>query len=281
MERTKIELIEIDKILAAEWQTFNVYEYQRALRPKHVHHLKEKMNKGEFLAGDIAFAEENGNNILINGQHQLKAFLASNRRHLMVRYMKFKCKDARELAHLYRRFDSNKIRSHGDCLYAEARALGKDWPKRIISLVGAGIVMVENKRDIGRDERIELFSKYLKDGEFINEMLQPCLKHMARAPVIYAMIKTGRISETDAARFWSRVRDGDNLPTRSPIKKLRDYLLTARAYRGSGKLQNVLGVRLATDHEIASKCITAWNAFRNGGTTALKYFIHKSIPEPL
>lgn len=70
------------------------------------------------------------------------------------------------------------------------------------------------------------------------------------------------------------VRDGEGLKRSMPAFRLREYLLTVnvgskgRAYK-----------RLVTSREMLAKSITAWNAYRRGESTELKYYNEKPIPK--
>jgi hypothetical protein len=79
--------------------------------------------------------------------------------------------------------------------------------------------------------------------------------------------------------FWKQVRDGEGLTRSMPSHKFREYLMTHNYGVGRGT-QGAPG-HVVSFHEMVSKGVTAWNAFRKGKTTDLKYFPGKPIPEAL
>jgi hypothetical protein len=148
----------------------------------------------------------------------------------------------------------------------------------------AGISFLEGHSGVHKNKRVEFLKRYIKEGSSIHDILSPVpfpeYRHLARGPVIAAMIITFRKCAAEAEAFWEDVRDGEDLPGKSPALKLRNYLLSATVGVGRGvsspSLNAAVGYR-----EMYGKCIIAWNASRKGDPTALKFFIDKPLPKAI
>ncbi len=91
-----------------------------------------------------------------------------------------------------------------------------------------------------------------------------------------AILMTFRKNVRDAEKFWTMVRDGEGLTRRDPGKLLRDFLMTTSQAWSRG----ANAVRRASFHEICSKCVNAWNAYRDRRTLdALRYYRNGSLPK--
>lgn len=102
-------------------------------------------------------------------------------------------------------------------------------------------------------------------------------KHLLRSPVVCAMMTTYDRSSTRGAstEFWSMVRDEASPNRECPTRELARYLtrVVMVSSRGAG-----LGKKPAGHREVFVKCIHAWNAWRKGEKTALKYHAGADIP---
>jgi hypothetical protein len=278
------KLKEITPTLAEKYLAANIYEGQRPVRAKHLVMLRDSIESGRFLTGDIAIAKQgwNGNDdMLANGQHQCLAVIATGKPIVAV-VGEYSCKTPEDFAILYRQFDNNAVRSLSEIAIPEARALGLQWNRRFISTVLAGVSFLEGQGGMHKNKRVESLAKYTKEGNFIHEIFSSrksseC-KHLSRGPVVAAMIKTFRKNSADAEIFWEQVCDGENLPGKSPALKLNHYLLSANVAVGKGIASPSLGAP-AGYREMYGKCIVAWNAYRKGDTTALKFYADKKLPE--
>lgn len=99
-------------------------------------------------------------------------------------------------------------------------------------------------------------------------------QHLLRRAVSAAMYKTYKSSVRHATEFWQMVRDENGPSPKSPDRKLARYLLTA----GSGTVRRMAQTSAGT-REIFVKCIHAWNAWRKGEPTDLKYYANAKIPD--
>lgn len=281
-----------DHYAAKDWLKFNeskTFRSQRTLNNNHVVYLRNQMKKGLFLDGDIAFAQlsYNGNEqILVNGQHQLEALLVLRNFSINILYRMYECDTPEDLSALFRQFDANRIRTLASCVRVEGNALGIEWPPRIQSLVVSGGIMIEKKAHRSKDDKVKLLKKYESLGNLINEIIEhppriraiakaDMIRHIKRKAVIAAMLLTFDKNPTDAKQFWIEVRDGVGIGMASPAYKLRNWLMKMSLFRRNAGA----GINLATDQEFLGRCIRAWNAYRNGTSTDLRYYPEKPVPE--
>ena len=275
---------EVTPDVAAKILEANVFEGQRPLRDKHVKILSETILKNLFTVGHIAVAKQcwnGGDSMLANGQHTCHAVIAAGKSITAV-CDEYHCKTPEDFALLYRQFDNNAARSLSEIALPEAIALNINWSKQIINAILAGIGYIEHHNGVHKNKRIESLKKYVSEGNAINDLLS-CVKatesrHLRRGAVVAAMISTFKKCSADAEIFWEEVRDGDNLKSISPSLKLRNYLLSTNCSVGRGVHSPSLN-QAATYKEMFSKCIIAWNAYRRGDATSLKYYAEKEVPK--
>jgi hypothetical protein len=282
--RRKIE--EIKPELAEFYLTKNTYDGQRPLREKRVKLLCDIIENGLFTTGNIAIGKQGwngGEHMMANGQHMCTATIITGKP-VQATVEEYYCKTPEDFALLYRQFDNHGARTLQEVTLPEARALGLNWSKQAIKAIMSGIGLLENHLGVHKNIRVESLKKYVDDGNFINDILS-CVKsneskHLRRRVVIAAMISTFRKNHNDAEIFWEEVRDGENLKGNSPSLKLRNYLMTTNTAIGQGVNAPSLSVA-ASEKEIYAKCIIAWNAYRRGDSTALKFYANKETPKPV
>jgi len=272
---------------AEEFQSINNFEGQRTIDEKHLRELIEKMNDGRFLDGDIAVATllyKQNEKVLMNGQHITLAILNSKKQ-IIATLKEYECPTAEDASLLFRQFDSHRSRSLNNCVKVEANALGIKWPGKIVTLIlGAGLEK-DMKYYLTKEKKIECLKEYIKEGNFINKLLTKQgrimtkeAKHLLRIATITAMMLTYEKSASDSEDFWIPVIFGENLKKEDPRYKIRNYLMQTSIGRGRGASHIT---DIATTKEMISKCIHAWNAFRNGASTELRYYHRAPIPKAI
>lgn len=282
--RKKMEEITPEK--AEMISRLNTYIGQRPKKEKHTKMLCNVIEKGLFTTGDIALGKQgwNGGEMMVaNGQHTCDAVMLTGKPITAV-VSEYYCKTPEDFALLYRQFDNTPPRTLAEISLPEARSLNLDWNKQVIQAVMCGIGLLEGHNGTHKNTRVESLKNYVDVGNFINDILS-CVrltesKHIRRAAVVAAMIVTFRKNHADAETFWEEVRDGENLKGRSPSLKLRNYLMTTNTNVGRGVNSPSL-TTAASSKEIYAKCIIAWNAYRRGDSTALKFFANKETPKPV
>jgi len=274
--------------VAEQFLLIPLFGAQRPLRTKWVTELANIIREDLFLTGEIGTAVlkyENNKEVLMNGQHQLNAVIVANKE-IEADFSVHECFTPSDASLLYSQFDNHGVRSIGNIVKAHAYTMKLDWPVKCCSLLVGAAAIKEKILSAPKYQRMELLDTYIKQGHFLNDLLfvsengvniNKDYGHLRRLPTVYAMLLTWEKSQSDSKLFWKQVRDGEGLTRKMPAFKLRNYLMTNNWNRGKG----TMGIpnRIATFHEMVSKCITAWNAFRKGSTTDLKYYANKPIPD--
>ncbi len=272
--REKREVSKLTPDLAKQWLQYNTYEIQRPENPIHTQNLISDMRDGLFRFGEVAFAFLNGDRVMINGQHVCNAVLKSD---ITVDYVleEFDVDDGLDLSTLFRKFEI-LTRSLKQMVKVEAHELGIEYPLWLSALIvsAATIDRLSKGRKrtrfnvplftgggMSKDTRVGFLKEYIEEGNFLFGILGQTrgsllVKHLTRAAVVYAMIKTYHSNPKDSYLFWCRIRDGENLTKDMPEMKLREYLSETYAnsrFPGKG----------ASNHKYIVKCNKAWNACRS------------------
>jgi len=275
---------------ARELLEINVYEGQRKLRQNNLSSIETLMKRGEFTTGKIGIAilrHKKNYRLLMNGQH-ISTLVSNLNITVDVMWEEALCKNDVDVAHYFASFDTLGARNSSNILGAIKVALDLDWPNRILSLVAGATMMADNGR-AGMKTPYYLQNLLVKNQSFGNHLLtilrgdangvcEKRLKFLLRKPIAFAILTTYKIDEGDSLKFWSVVRDGIELKKDDPRKKLRDYLLQTTFCFTHGASSSR---KVSTYHELISKCITAWNAYRKGDRTDLKYYRDKPIPRAI
>lgn len=273
-ERWKFKTGEITPRLASKLLELNNYEAQRGIKERNLGELVESIEDDMWRSAEVSFAVmPNGKEILVNGQHTLKACLLTNKK-IFVFLVWYKVSGKKGISELYRTFDLGRnARSIGDAVKAELVYLGLDWPVPIASLISTAAIYIETglfRGKVGKAKQSRLLRNYKEMGGFVVTLLQEdkkASKHLKRSPVVTAICKTYTASEDEAYNFWSYVRDGVG---KGPAKILHDYL----------KDQPETWDRKA----LYAKCIEAFNAYALGESAVTWAWSAESgadLPEPI
>lgn len=260
--------------------TTNTYAGQRPLSPKHVKYLVGKITSGKFHVGSVAVVHYSDKTYLMDGQHQCHAVIEAGKS-VKAKLVEYDIDDKSEIATVFAQFNADRIRSAPEVAWAAAVLIGmEDWSRRFVQtcatatmIVSSGGGRFDSSRGLTKEERAKLLEKNRADCFAAKDILcnghgTVLDKHLSKGVVVAAVMATARKSKDDAAKFWKQVRDGEMLTKNSPAYKLRKYLMGIETIRGD------------SGREMYSKCITAWNAFRDNGSTDLKYYSEKPVPSP-
>lgn len=287
------EIVVPTKAEAEKTYSTNAYEGDCKLYEEHVAFLVSEMEAGNFHVCIWAFARMGGQIYRINGKHTSLAMQRVDGnllRKLKVCHLLFKCDDAADLAALYSTFDSMESSRKARDIY-QIYAAGVDdlrnIPGRVRDTAVSGLALWRWDR-LGNAhsarERGELLTKHAAAVIFINslfrgadgEAAQECNRMLLRAPVTGAMAATFHVSQKAAREFWMEVRDGSNPDPRNPSRVLQKWLLGAAVSTGRGACPS--GRRPDSRRGMFVRCLHAWNAWRDGTATDLKYYDAAKIP---
>ncbi len=261
------ELIEVSPIQAMEYRELNKFESQRKIWPRHVQFLTNEMKSGGFRTGEFGLAVlPTSERFLVNGQHQIESIIQS-RTTIRALLEKWACDEMQDIAKLYRKYDTNRVKGIGDMTRVEADVRGITWPYSISCLPVTGLrqlLPAGQKQTISKEMLVEQIKHNMEEGAFLNEMIIGVAGRFIRnGAVAAAMITTSRKDINDAHEFWVKVRDGEGLTKEMPEYRLRGFLID-----NAGRRQ--YGFNMATPQIALHKCILAWNAFRKNKSTNLR-----------
>lgn len=269
MLQTEVKLV--TPALAKQWLDNNLYENQRPLQYRWVKFLANEMTNGNFKSGTtIKFAKYNGNTILIDGQHRLKAIFDSKcQQEMIVTYETIN--SDRELAESYSYIDIGAYRKWSDVI----RAIGKEdifLNKKETNILKSamGTIYRGFMSDGIRESNIMMYQKTLEWQPYAKtffdaiEGSSPAIKRpLTRLHVAALAISTIRFSNDKIGKdrkpsdFWYQVAFDDGLRLKDPRKKLRDLLIESQVVSTFRKDRNIS----------AKQCFMyatrAWNAWVN------------------
>jgi hypothetical protein len=205
----------------------------------------------------------------------------------------YECDTLEDVAKLYSTFDSRQqLRSANDIYHSFAGTVPElaVLPRHTITLAVAGIDIYKSDGVSGRSsgasaaERAERLLDYPEYVVWLNSVLlgdqtipigeRHSSKHMYRASIAGAMLGSYLKAQADADKFWKAVRNETGNTPNVPDRKLARLLLTVGVHMGTGTRR----VKVVGQRELYVKAIHAWNAWRRGESTDMKYLADKDIP---
>lgn len=119
----------IDKSTAERMlKTTNVLDGQRKIKKLLIYDYKDRILEGKFLSSIISIAhnKENGQEILVDGQHRLTA-VADHNLTIDVTIHKYDCDDLADVVDLYHQFNTDAKRTLADFTTVESAHLKVAW----------------------------------------------------------------------------------------------------------------------------------------------------------
>lgn len=289
-ERQSVKKAAFTESLAQWYLSLPSLAGERPLNEGHALALADKMEKGVFLPENsrLSVVKVGNTTFRLNGQHTSMArtlakvdgdWSVANK----IEVCEYVCETAPDAAELYAQFDwAWSGRTYLDLARPYYAALNYAPASiRDITLVAAALAFEkagwnESARFAIRGEtRYKLPPADAKTSQVLIDMIGDKTNlHMHREPVVSAILRTYRKDAGGAKVFWPRVRDGEGLTKTDPEYVLRNFLTTVAVACGRGASRS----RKATFHEMFSRCVHAWNAWRAGTPTNLKYHATASLP---
>ncbi len=289
--RTVVQEPKSQKLTHALVKRFNEMEpapHDRPLRETRVRGLQKLVENGEFRTCEwcSAFCKETGKEHRINGKHTSSMFATMNGDlpsfNLLV--SKYECDTLEDVAKLYSSFDTRQsARTSNDIyrIYAASNEELAALPSSLVNLAIAGISFSDHPDTQGggkntADERAERLLEHPSFAVWLFDLVGSNTKcNLRRGPVVGAMFKTYQKSQKDSTDFWSMVRDGSGTNHVAPDRLLSRYLDTTSISSGRGAMT---GKKKVTAREMYVRSLHAWNAWRKGEKTELKYYSQSKIP---
>lgn len=285
-----MELADVTREKAEVWLERNIYEYQRALKPRFVSQYADEMTKGHFKDFTvIEFAHLDGQMFLMDGQHRLAGIKKSGMTlPLYVQHRYYK--NVEDIAADYARTDYGKIRSWSDIINALHAALGiqdrlilADFEfnalKSAFELIYRGFMS-----DGVKSDRVMLYEKTLEwqhyarayfDAIGNNRRDNVCMS-LQRKHLVAMGICTMRFSDfhlpedRSAFDFWRQVSFDDGIGMYDPRKKLREILYNSRVVSTPSQAKNF------TQKDLLLYATKAWDNYCEG--TEIKRLVFPRNP---
>lgn len=243
------KIIEITPAMAEQWLS-SQFRGQRSLRDHHVLLLAQEMENGTFIPhSSIVFAELNGTEYLIDGQHRLKAITLHNQP-IKMPVLKRIAKSMRQVQDWYSSIDQGLRRTARDAIRAQNIPQELDISERhagrlsgAVKLIATGFSDVTAKNatlsgaTLNKAARVrarsnaavsELLRAWAVEGRTYFNLLhggEPTNMYLfERAPVIACGLLTIRYVPERAVEFWQGIARDDGLSKDDPRKRFLVFL---------------------------------------------------------
>jgi hypothetical protein len=286
----KPKVVQSSPKLAETFRDMLACPYDRPTRQPRLDYLREVILNGTFRNCEwaTAYCEETGLTYRVNGKHTstIVSGLNGEAPPLNVVLGKYHCDTLEDVAKLYATFDTrSSMRSTNDIYLAYACAVPQlaGLSGKTISVAVAGMAYhywtERSYLDHPAEEKAELLWKHRDFVLFYHQLIfGHASRHLKRSPAAAAMFSTYLKCQRDAKLFWELVMTEEGASPRTPDRKLADYLKSVCVNLGVGSRTTK---KVSSVREIYAKCIHAWNAWRTGASTDLKYYANVALPKPV
>lgn len=293
--KTNPKTVRITKKLAAEWADMEAVGTDRPLSESRLAVYRKMLAEGAFrpVAWAKVYIKELGGWYRVNGKHTSTLFSTADTPDGLEVYAvieEYECETVQEAVDLYATFDS-KVQSRNSTdinrQFASVIPELKGMEVKTVNLLVGALNYTPASDSASRTvaEKAEQLFDNVPKCVWLVDVLGSRGKGQAvgfnplwRVPVAAAMFKTYDKSQKAATDFWMAVRDETgakpDLPDRKLAKWLNSMRLVTGSYHGTPQRFRTL------PREFYVKCITAWNAWRAGEKTELKYFAGAKLPVP-
>jgi len=290
----KVEQTPLTRELAEEFATMPASPCERRVKPQRLDFLRSKIDNGLFFSPKWATVKvkSTGRIYRINGQHSSLVLAEANGhfpRGLTATIEHFVVDTEDDIPLLFDQFDNPiSSRTNQDLIkaYASTRSELSDFNLIVLSAALSGFAASICPERGGKSGKMSTITgidraRLVHDAGFIRfalwaiPIMSPVAKAITSKSTCYmAMHRTYSIAAADSETFWTWVRDESHPDNKHPSRVLAKFLITetgrgAKASNGKGWTQRA----------ISTKCVHAWNAFRRGESTALKYIPDTAFPK--
>ncbi len=276
----------VTKSLAKEFAEMEPAPHDRPLSERRLAVYQKLLKDGSFrpVTWASAICKETGDIYRVNGKHTSIMLSGLDKMpDFYVTVEEYECDTLEDVAKLYATFDSAMMSRTAKDIYASFAGTIptlKGVSGAIIGMAVTGLSMEQwgHNYNSGHQpaERAELL---LEHPEFVTwlaslDLTTRATTHMKRTAVAAAMFATWKRSQKAATEFWMAVRDETGAKPDLPDRKLSKMLLTVGVDKGTGSTR----AKKMNQREMFVRCLHAWNAWRKGEPTDLRYYEDKDIP---
>lgn len=280
------KVVKVTHALANLYAEMQACPNDRPIRKAITTAIASAVNAGDFRSCSWAscFCKETGVEYRINGKHTSNVFASMNGTlpTVYVTIERYEADNLEDVAKLYATFDTRvSARTARDIYLAFAASDNRlaTLPSSIIGLAATGLSFArwENGSQVGHppEERAGLLLDHPEFALFLHDILKGDCRHIKRGPVAAAMSITFEKCKSASSDFWSLVRDESGPRNDTPDRVLAKYLRKKSINVGGGAKSSKDSV---STREVFVKCIHAWNAWRRGAISDLKYFSDAKTP---
>ena len=261
----------------------------RNYRPRTAGVIATAIGDGRMRGASFAscFCRETGTEYRVNGKHTAAVLSAMNGdfpKNLTAVIERYEADTLSDMANLYATFDPrSSARSTSDInkSFAGSHPELSDVPQKIINVCVTGVAFANWELQYFA-RPAEVRAQLLLDNSHfaiwfyeLCERNQQKHKHILRSPVAAASFLTFKKNAAASTEFWELVRDGSGKNHKSADRTLNKYLLQTAVNFGCGARSEK---KQDDQRAMFVRCIHAWNAWRDGQTTDLKYFASAKTP---
>jgi hypothetical protein len=285
--------VRVDKKFACEFANLDAAPHDRPLSERRLNAYRAMFQQGLFrpCTWAKAFCTETNGWYRVNGKHT-SILLASMPEipEFYVTIEEYKCDTLHDVARLYATFDSRiQSRTSRDINVSFAATVPAlaEVSGRVVNLSVVGMAYYTwgdacHKKQPA--ERAELLLEHtdfvlwlngivgLKGKQKEDEGIKSS-QHLQRGAVAAAMMATWMKVPDKATEFWTAVRDETGARNTLPDRKLAHWLLTTGTLNVGVKTE-----KRADEREFYARCVTGWNAWRQGKSTDLRYYPSADLP---
>ncbi len=273
--------------LAKEFAEMEAAHVDRPLSERRLQVYRKVRSDGGFrpVSWAKAWCVETEQFYRVNGKHTSTLFSdGDNPENLYAVVEEYRCGTLEDVAKLYATFDSqSQTRSTGDINRSFANVISElaSFPTRLVNLCVSALNFDPSHPQSSKGqaaERAEVLFDNVDTCIWLRDILgdQNKFRHLHRVAVAGAIIASGKKSKTAATQFWTAVREETGERPDLPDRKLAKFLITTRVYGGN---RTDLPARfIISQREYFVKCARAWNAWRKGESTDMKYSPAHKIP---
>lgn len=284
----KPRTLKVTRRLAEEFRDATPAPGDRPISRPRVARLRLLVASGQTLTFDWATAQCDDATYRVNGQHSstVLAELEEIPEHCYACVSRYSCDELEDVAELYSMFDSRaSARTTRDInrTYAATCTDLDGVASRILDKIVAGLAYEKwGSNKVTPQDRAALALDNVDYALWVVDLIGARsegedARLLARAPVMAAMARTYSKSKRAATEFWTLVRDASGPDPKSPDRVLSRYLNRHSVNYGGGARRGGSVDR----REMFVKCLHAWNAWRQGSSTGLKYYPQAQTPKVL
>lgn len=293
----KPQTVKVTKELAQRYAEMDPAPHDRPLSERRLQVYRKLWKEGQFrpVTWATALCLETGVVYRVNGKHT-STMLASHLGPMPDFYAvveEYLCDTLEDVAYLYSTFDSKMQSRSADDIYQsfaatipELQEISGKVIRQLVQGIGYQVLGAIPYEKASHTERAELLFDHVDFALWVDKLFTAgrCdekakmrAAHLRRQATIAAMLATYQRDQEAASRFWVMVRDETGVTPDTPDRVLARYLISSSIRGHSGARSAEADTQ--TTREMYVKCLHAWNAWRQGGNTKLRYYAEAELPE--